>query len=383
VSIEPFSVALAEPLGTAAGTIDAREGFLVRVAAAGETGVGEASPLPGWTEPLDVCRNALERALAVGRQEGWSAAFEELALAPAARHGVALALADARARSRGVPLYRHLGGGRPVERLPVDAVVGDGTAVDAAVAARRAVEAGFPCLKVKVGARPLREDRERIRAVREAVGDGVDVRADANGAWERTEARRALTAFAEHDVAYVEQPLAPEDLRGHAALRGGPVDVALDESVANAGVEAVVAADAADVVVLKPAALGGPGLTRSAALRALEADVVPVVTTTVDAVYARTAAVHVAASLPTVPACGLATADRLADDLAPDPAPVLDGEIQVPQRPGTGVAPPGTRTDSDPSGAGDDGGATDTGDDGGPHDAGDDGGATDTGEGGR
>jgi L-alanine-DL-glutamate epimerase-like enolase superfamily enzyme len=54
-------------------------------------------------------------------------------------------------------------------------------------------------------------------------------------------------------------------------------------------------------------------------------------------VVARTAAVHVAAAIQEVPACGLATAEWLAEDLGPDPAPVADGECEVPQAKGLGV----------------------------------------------
>ena len=85
-------------------------------------------------------------------------------------------------------------------------------------------------------------------------------------------------------------------------------------------------------------ALGGVDRAREAARRARAVGVEVVVTTTIDAVVARTAAVHLAASLPDVPACGLATAELLADDLAPDPAPVENGRVRVPQNPGLGVA---------------------------------------------
>ena len=60
-------------------------------------------------------------------------------------------------------------------------------------------------------------------------------------------------------------------------------------------------------------------------------------TTTVDAVVARVGAVHVAAAIPDVPACGLATGSMLASDLAPDPAPVADGSVSVPEGPGLGA----------------------------------------------
>ncbi|EMA47386.1 o-succinylbenzoate synthase [Halococcus saccharolyticus] len=338
--IERFSLALATPLATARGTIDAREGFLVFVDVDGIRGVGEATPLPGWTESIDECRDALGRARRAVATDGWDAALATLDDgAPAARHGLALALCDARSRAAGVPLYRHLGG-EHTERVPVNATVGDGTVEETADEAARAVEQGFSTLKVKVGAREVAEDVARLDAVRNAVGDETELRADANGAWSREEAGMALDTFADLDVAFVEQPLAPDDLAGHATLRGGAVGIALDESFAEHAVETVLTADVADVLVVKPMVLGGPDRAREAALRAREAGLDAVVTTTIDGALARTGAVHVAASLSDPPACGLATADRLAEDLVSDPAPVMDGEVCVPQDPGSAPEPP-------------------------------------------
>jgi L-alanine-DL-glutamate epimerase-like enolase superfamily enzyme len=48
--------------------------------------------------------------------------------------------------------------------------------------------------------------------------------------------------------------------------------------------------------------------------------------------------VHVAAAIPDVRPCGLATGDRLATDLGPDPAPIADGRIRVPDGPGLGLS---------------------------------------------
>jgi len=143
-----------------------------------------------------------------------------------------------------------------------------------------------------------------------------------------------LDAAAALDFAYVEQPLDPTDLAGHAALRGRGVDVAVDESLTAVGPDAVVEHGAADVVVCKPMALGGPRRTHEIARRAAARGIDAVITTTIDAVVARVGALHVAAALPRVRACGLATGDRLATDLAADPAPVDDGEMPVPPGPG-------------------------------------------------
>jgi o-succinylbenzoate synthase len=384
MNVEPFALALARPLGTARGELTEREGFVVRLSVDGTTGIGEATPLPGWTEPLAECEAALSRAAdavadgadpstllgsgdAASSSTGDSGVLwaDPLAGAPAARHAVASAVPDARARAADEPLSRQLSrevsadlpAAAPpiVESVPVNATVGDGAPVETAEAVAAAVERGFETVKLKVGARPVPADVERVAAVRERSPD-VTLRADANGAWTPDEATRALEALAEYDVAYVEQPLPADstgedgtradstgedgtrrDLRAHAALRGRGVGVALDESLAVGAnpVAAALDADAADVLVLKPMALGGPDRALAAAHAARAAGVEPVVTTTIDGALARATAVHVAAAIRDVPACGLATADRLERDLLDaDPAPVTDGRVAVPDGPG-------------------------------------------------
>jgi o-succinylbenzoate synthase len=333
MNVESFSLPLTRPLSTADGTIEQRRGLLVRVTVDAVEGLGEATPLPGWTESLAACEAALQdvddpvSAVAAGT----------LADRPAARHGVSLAVLDARARAAGEPLYRFLGAPATRRRVPVNATVGDAPASDTAAAAERAVAAGYPAVKLKVGARSTGADADRLAAVRARSPD-VELRADANGAWDRPTARDALASLADHDIALVEQPLAASDLAGHAALRGAGVDVAVDEGLREHGIDAVVDAGAADAVVCKPMALGGVDVARDAALRAREAGLDAVVTTTVDGAVARAAAVHLAASLSAPPACGLATGDRLGTDLRDGVATVADGAAAVPQ--GKGNIPP-------------------------------------------
>jgi len=348
MNVEPFALALSRPLATARGEISEREGFVVRVSVDGTTGVGEAAPLPDWTESLAECEAALE-AVGAG-DEPPTPDHDTLADAPAARHAVASAVLDARARAAGEPLARTLAdevgeGSTPAASVPVNATVGDGDPEATTDAVAAAVVDGFGTVKLKVGARSVAADIERVAAVRDRCPD-VTLRADANGAWDPSTAERALTAFADHGVAYVEQPLAadptPEsgtrrDLQAHAELRGLGVGIALDESLAigESPVTAALDADAADVLVLKPMALGGPDRAVAAARAAREAGVEPVLTTTIDGALARATAVHAAAAVPDVAACGLATGDRLERDLLDtDPVPVSNGRVRVPDGPG-------------------------------------------------
>jgi o-succinylbenzoate synthase len=323
--IQEFSLPLKTPLSTAADHIRNRAGFVLRV---GEnpTGIGEATPLPGWTESFEECRDTLAGI------EDPENALDDLDGFPAARHGLSLAVADRAAKERELPLYQYLGGSS-TKRVSVNATIGDGSAEKTARAARKAVSEGFETIKCKVGARPVSEDITRVRAVREAIDPKIALRLDANGGWSREQADRALRELASCGIEYVEQPLSPEDLAGHCDL-SRTTPIALDESLAGKRIEEIEAmADVADILVLKPMALGGADRTVEIGRRVEDV----VVTTTIDGVIARTAAVHAAAALDLERACGLATADLLAEDLATDPTVVQDGSISVPQKPALGV----------------------------------------------
>ena len=333
-----FSLDLERPLRTADETIDSRDGFLVRlVDADGSVGYGEATPLPGWTESKDECDAALQAACEALDSGTTADALDAVDRSSAARHALTLAIADHDATREATPLYRHLGDGPLVGRVPVNATVGDGTPSETAAAVHDAVDRGFDVCKVKVGRRDVDADVDRLRRVRETIGSAVDLRVDANGAWTVGEAETAISAFDDLGVSMAEQPLPAGALEGHAALRGTDVAIALDEGLLEHGVDSICDAEAADAVVLKPMALGGIDVARQVAAWVTELGITPVVTTTIDGVVARTGAVHLAAAIPDVPACGLATGELLADDLGRDPVLLENGSAVVPQAKGLGV----------------------------------------------
>ncbi|MFC7096438.1 mandelate racemase/muconate lactonizing enzyme family protein [Halobaculum marinum] len=347
VTVTERSLPLRSPLGTATGEIDERPVFLVGLTGAFADGspcrgIGEAAPLPPWTESVEDCRHALADARETVATGG-AVALDDLP--PAARHALSLASADARARRDGVTLSQALAaatadGGDPAESVRVNATVGDGSVAATVAAAESAVSEGFDCLKCKVGARPVDEDTERLRAVRDAVGDDVALRADANGAWGREEAERAVDALADVGLEYLEQPVPAADHEALRALRGRGVAIAVDETVNTPASTAEwpdPIEEYADVAVLKPMALGGPGETVAVARDLRDRGVDTVVTTTIDGAVARTAAVHVAAAVPGGDdrAHGLATGALLERDVVDDdPAPVDAGRITVPAGPG-------------------------------------------------
>ncbi len=119
------------------------------------------------------------------------------------KSGLDMAAWDAAARGAGRPLYELLGG-RFGEGVPLYNVV-TVLPLEAAVAlARELVAEGYRRLQVKIGTTP-EADAERLHAVREAVGSGIVLYADANGSFSAAAARRFLRLTT--DVEYVlEQP---------------------------------------------------------------------------------------------------------------------------------------------------------------------------------
>ncbi len=86
---------------------------------------------------------------------------------------------------------------------------------------------GISSVKMKVGREPER-DPERVRVVREAIGDEVELLVDANGAYTRKEALYWAERFAEDGITYFEEPVSSEDREGLKLLRDhGPAGLAI------------------------------------------------------------------------------------------------------------------------------------------------------------
>ena len=314
MEFRPFTLRLLQPIVTARARLEERQGFEVRLRDGALVGCGEATILPELgTETRDEC----EAALRSGQVEG----------TPAARHAVEEAQLDLEAQRRGVPLCRLLEPQAPLE-VPVSALLGALGAAELAREARAMVQAGFGTVKLKVGHGPIEEDFARACVVRDAVGPRVLLRLDANGAWEPPAALAALHRLAPLGIEFCEQPVAPGRL---AELRGSPVPIAADESMAT---EPELALHCADIIVLKPMLLGGLNVALRWAVRARELGRRVVVTTSLDGPIARAGAAHLAAAILAhgpQPAAGLATGRFFAGH---DPLAPIGGRVILRDEPG-------------------------------------------------
>lgn len=351
VLIHSYSLALRAPWPSAAGPVNRRDGsiLILEEEEGGRVGVGESAPWPGFgleTHPSSVAALRLAARRLVGLSpDAYLAAADDLpglapvAASPCARHAIDLALHDLAAQRAGVSIARLLGGDRALADVPVNAAIGRLSAKESASVARKLVSKGFRTLKLKVGGAPLEEDIARLRAVREAVGAEPRIRIDANQAWSEREAVESLAALREFDIEYCEQPVDAEAIDVLARVRAaGDVPIAADESVRDVPtMERIVAQNAADVIVIKPMALGGLAAARAVVNVAARAGLPVVVTSLLESPIGQMGALHFAASLGAGPfAHGIGTAPE-AEDAQAVFAPFKAGWMQVPAEPGLGA----------------------------------------------
>lgn len=178
---------------------------------------------------------------------------------------------------------------------------------------------GCRTAKVKVAepGQVLADDVARVRAVRDAMGAEGRIRVDANGAWNVDEAERAIHAFAEFDLEYVEQPCAsvPELAELRNRVKYMDILVAADESIRKSTDPLAVArARAADLLVVKAQPLGG--ITHAMQI-VVAAGLPVVVSSALDTAVGLAQGAALAAALPDLDFdCGLGTSSLFLEDVA-------------------------------------------------------------------
>lgn len=352
---------LVEPWVTAAGTLSQRDALLVRVELGGTEGWGEcvAQDAPTYSPEYveaawDVlCRYLVPALLRAGPQAGAEVApalsgFKGHRMAKAALEAAVL---DAELRARGVSLADHLWSAstwRPTgdppperpERVPAGVAVGiSGSVPELLAEVGRRVDEGYRRVKLKVHPG---WDVEPVGAVRAEFGD-LALQVDANAAYAPLgpSAIEALKALDRFGLLMVEQPLADDDLVGHAALaRAIGTPVCLDEAIVSLDTaDTALALGACSVVNVKAGRVGG--YLEAVRIHDLCAAAgVPVWCGGMLETGVGRAANLALATLANFALPGdLSASDRYwATDVVADPVRLEpDGTIRVPQGPGCGV----------------------------------------------
>jgi L-alanine-DL-glutamate epimerase-like enolase superfamily enzyme len=263
---------------------------------------------------------------------------------------IEMACWDIMGKKAGLPVYKLMGGAvrdkvaitrflgiKPVEQMVADVV--------------RAAEAGVKTMKVKAGLNHQR-DLETLKAIREAVGDYIEIRVDVNGAWSVPTAIDMINRMEQYGLQYVEGPLPNWDWDGLARVKartGVPLcictglngDGVLSPGTVLARLMDLIKKDAIDVISTDPMRAGGMlGFRKLCAV--CEAAGIPVVMHWSRSGISQSAWLHCCVSNNATMYAQDILCSNLEpggiDDIITEPFEHVDGYLTVREGPGLGVA---------------------------------------------
>lgn len=143
-----------------------------------------------------------------------------------------MALWDLKAKRAGLPLWKLLGGFDPQVPCYAGGIDLELTADELLRQTDANLAKGFRAIKMKVRRARLSEDVAKVAAMRKHLGDEFPLMVDANMKWTADQAIRAARAFAPYDLTWLEEPIIPDDVAGHArVLRDGGLPIAAGENL--------------------------------------------------------------------------------------------------------------------------------------------------------
>lgn len=308
----PVTVPLKKPFKTALRTVHTAHAIYVKVTDGdGRIGWGEAVPTHVISgESLGSIKYAVEEVLApkllgldIRRREVLFETLDRLIIGnTSAKAALDMAIYDLLGQLAGIPLYQLLGGYR--QEMETDFTVSVDTPEKMAKDAEQVVAEGFHTIKVKVGIGKMDDDLQRIRAIRERIGQKPNIRLDANQGWQPKEAVRAIRKMEDAglEIEFVEQPVHAEDVEGLKFVTDHTLTpIMADESVFSA-------TDALRICQLRAADLLNIKLMKAGGIReALKINAIAetqgiscMVGSMIETKLGVTAAAHLAASQPNI-----------------------------------------------------------------------------------
>ncbi len=258
----------------------------------GQVGIGNAALAPQVTKqvidlylkPLLIGKDPWDIEFLWQHMYRKTMAFGRRGIGMVAISAVDIALWDLLGKSAKQPVYRLLGG-RTKPRIPVYASRLYSVELnEVADEAKRYKAEGYKAMKLRFGWGPtdgaagMQRNLNLVRTVRETVGDGIDVMADAYMGWTLDYAKRILPLLEPFNLRWLEEPVIPDDVHGYAELKSyGRIPIAGGEhEFTSYGFRDLLEARALDYIQFDTNRVGG--LTQARKIAALaEAYSVPVI----------------------------------------------------------------------------------------------------------
>jgi len=255
-----------------------------------------------------------------------------------AKEGIDLALHDLVGKILDVPVYILLGG-KFRDMIPVAAEIGIDTPEKMVTNAIGVLDLGIRVIKIKGSSNHVL-DVERIKAVRQAVGNDIELRLDPNAAWDVHSTIKTMKSLEDCNLQLLEQPVPAWDLKGMAHIRNNiGIPLMADESIWTPQ-DAIRISEygAADLLNIKIAKSCGLHLGKKIEYVAESLGLPCIAGTEIEPGFSLIAKLHLAASMKIHPlASEFTELILLKKNILKHDIEIIDGCVKVPDKPGLGV----------------------------------------------
>lgn len=249
------------PSGTSRGVLNDKDSWLIQMTIDGKTGIGECSIIEGLSpESPEIVEDILEE---IPRyiHKGKDFLLQHYSTSPAMQF--ALEMAFSGLESSHPLLHFDTAFVHDQQMIPINGLIWMSDVESMMTQLEQKLNLGFSCIKIKVGALDFVSECKLLASIRKLYQDtDVELRVDANGAFQTNEVMQKLEQLSKYNIHSIEQPIAPGQWDEMAAIcNQSPIPIALDEELIGVHSENTKADLLQHIkpqyIIIKPSLLGG------------------------------------------------------------------------------------------------------------------------------
>jgi len=250
-----------QPSGTSRGILKTKETWFIILVSNGKTGVGECGILrglsvddrPDYESQLDyTCKNI---------DKGLFVLYSENEKFPSIQIGLEMAFKSLESDTP-FSLFPSLFSSSKAA-IPINGLIWMGDKVYMQQQIKEKIDVGFSCIKMKIGAIDFNTELDLLKSIRSQFNkNDIELRVDANGAFQAKDALEKLKRLSDYDLHSIEQPIKPNQYKDMARLcKETPLPIALDEELigifTSANKKKLLDGIKPQYIILKPSFIGG------------------------------------------------------------------------------------------------------------------------------
>ncbi|WP_370390978.1 o-succinylbenzoate synthase [uncultured Winogradskyella sp.] len=249
------------PSGTSRGIMTSKETWFIILEENSKIGIGECGILRGLSIDDRIGYEDKLKWTCEHINKGLDTLLKELIDWPSIQFGLEMAFKSLRSNSPFVLLPSKFTDG--LDAIKINGLIWMGDDKFMRQQIKEKIEAGFDCIKLKIGAIDFQTELDILKSIRKEFSPSdIELRVDANGAFKPNEALEKLKYLSEYQLHSIEQPVKPGQIESMAALcEASPLPIALDEELIGVfdlqSKEQLLADIKPQFIILKPSLIGG------------------------------------------------------------------------------------------------------------------------------